>query len=85
MKTMTVRGLDPALAESMRQQAANAGISLNQWVLKLLRSSCGLEKPRLYADHRDLDALAGTWTAQEAAEFTRSLEPFSRIDDEQWQ
>jgi hypothetical protein len=34
--------------------------------------------------YHDLDALAGTWTAEEASEFLKALADFEQVDQELW-
>ena len=86
MHQLTIRGLDEELERRIRQLAGREGISLNRAVLRLLRRGAGLgesnDKPEIVGD--SLDHLIGTWTAEEAAEIDRSLEDFSRIDEETW-
>ena len=86
MHQLTIRGLDGELERRIRQLAGREGISLNRAVLRLLRRGAGLggsnDKPEIVGD--SLDHLIGTWTAEEAAEIDRSLEDFSRIDEETW-
>lgn len=86
MHQLTIRGFDEELERRIRRLASREGISLNRAVLKLLRRGAGLgeghDKPDTVGD--SLDHLVGTWTAEEAAEFDRALEEFSRIDEEVW-
>jgi hypothetical protein len=39
---------------------------------------------RQWRRHNDLDALAGTWTAADAAEFERATADFDEIDTALW-
>ena len=86
MNQLTIRGFDDELARRIRQLANREGISLNRAVLRLLRRGAGLgdrnDTPDIVSD--SLDHLMGTWTTEEAAEVNRSLEDFSRIDEEMW-
>ena len=86
MNQLTIRGFDDELAGRIRQLANAEGISLNRAVLKLLRRGAGLgerhDNANLVGD--SLDHLIGTWTEEEASEFDRALEDFSRIDEEMW-
>ena len=71
MRQLTLRGFDGELERRIRQ-LARRGAGLGQ--------SC--DKPETVGD--SLDHLIGTWTAEEASEFDRALEDFSRIDEEMW-
>lgn len=87
MKQLTVRGVDRALDESLRQEAERRGLSVNRTVLALLRESFGLAEngspPATI--HHDLDHLAGTWSEEEYDAFQGALGEQRRIDEELWQ
>jgi hypothetical protein len=34
--------------------------------------------------HHDLDALAGTWSAEDLREFEEAIEPLTTIDEQLW-
>ena len=86
MHQLTIRGFDEDLERRIRRLASQEGISLNRAVLRLLRRGAGLgersDKPETVGD--SLDHLIGTWSAEQADEFDRALEDFSRIDEEMW-
>lgn len=89
MKQTTVRGIDPALARRLREEARRRGLSLNRTILHLLKQATGLAKasqPEESGRRRftDLDHLLGTWSKEEADEFDRALQELRRIDDELW-
>ena len=44
MTTMTLRGIDDSLANSLKELARQEGISLNALVLRLIREATGLDK-----------------------------------------
>ena len=54
-------------------------------MLRLIEQGLGLKraKPAL-ARHDDLDALAGSWRAEDGAEFDRASAPFADIDGALW-
>ncbi|MEA2559468.1 MAG: hypothetical protein QOH06_972 [Acidobacteriota bacterium] len=81
-RTITIRDLDEASAAWIAHEAKRRGVE-EQAVLKdLIRQSIGHE--RGLPVYRDLDDLAGTWTAEEAAEFRKATEHFSRVDQDLW-
>jgi len=81
---MTLRGLNEEEAQQLREEARRQEVSLNALLLRLVREGAGLAKrPRLRRRH-DLDALAGTWTDEQAVAFTTALEDTERIDPEMW-
>ncbi|MFO7461919.1 MAG: toxin-antitoxin system HicB family antitoxin [Desulfatiglandales bacterium] len=84
MKTITVRGVDPDLDQAIKSRAEGDNISVNQWVLKILKKATGMGKEPLFKKHHDLDELAGGWTKEDAAAFQKNTEIFERIDEDVW-
>lgn len=84
MKTITIRGIDPALERVIKSQAKQSNLSVNQWVLQVLKKVTGLKKEPMFKKHYDLDALAGGWTKEEARAFQKNTKIFERIDEELW-
>ncbi len=86
MKAITLRNIPPELGKRLEQEASGHQTSLNKTVLHLLMQATGLVRSdRGPARFHDLDHLAGTWTADEAAQFDRSLQAQRRIDPELWE
>ena len=46
MKTVTIRGLDSALSEKLKQTAKRNGKSVNQLTIELIQESLGLKKEK---------------------------------------
>lgn len=85
MKAITLRNLSPELLERIEQESSQRGTSLNKTVIRLLEESLlPPAKEEKYSIHHDLDALAGSWTQEEADEFDRALEQQRSIDKEIW-
>jgi hypothetical protein len=83
MTAITLRNIPPKLQEFLLERAERDDLSLNKVVLRMLEEAAGLRgAPR---EHRDLDHLAGTWSAEEAAEFEAVLKDQRRIDPELWE
>ena len=87
-RTITIRNLPADLEERIESMAREEGASLAQTVIKLLMRATGLRSPERPQGkptrHHELDPLAGTWSAEEAAEFERSLAAQRRIDPDVW-
>ena len=83
---LTVRGFDPALADSIRRLARQERISLNQAALRLLRRGAGLADDQGSVDTvgSSLDHFIGSWTREQADEMDRALEDFEGIDESMW-
>ncbi len=83
MKALTLRNIPYELSKLIQKKAANMHISLNQAVIKILAETIG-EKQKKKTLHHDLDALAGTWTKEEASQFDRHLSKQRQIDKDLW-
>ena len=82
---ITLRSLDPRLAEEIRRVAREDGISLNKATLKLLRRGAGLQERRVpnVVGH-SLDHLIGTWDETDAKHFLRSIRWCEQTDKSFW-
>jgi hypothetical protein len=66
MKTITVRGINPDMAEKLKKTAAKENISLNQLLLDLIELRVGAKKEKkITREYDDLDSLFGRWSQQE--------------------
>ncbi len=83
MTAITLRNLPPELAKKIRQTAENQGTNINKAVIKLLEEGTE-KKKRKRQVHHDLDALAGSWTKEEAMEFDKALALQRTIDPDLW-
>ncbi len=85
MKAVTLRNLPPELARIIHRKATENRTSINRAVIGLLEEGAGIRKKKgVEAPHHDLDALAGSWTKNEAAAFERALKRQGVIDPELW-
>lgn len=85
MGNLSIRGLDDKALAELKKRAAREEASVNTVVLRLIQQGLGLQriKPALRR-HDDLDALAGSWTEAQAAEFARATEAFDEVDASLW-
>lgn len=84
MTTMTLRGIDDTIANSLKEMARREKTSVNAVMLRIIRESLGLDKKQRQTVYDDLDHLAGTWSAQDAAEFESATAAFENIDEAMW-
>lgn len=82
MASMSVRGLNDKALARLRRRAEREGSSLNSLVVRLLQGEGTQAKTRPVFD--DLDALAGTWSAQDQRAFERQTAAFSEVDATLW-
>jgi hypothetical protein len=85
MTTMSIRGLDPKVLARLKRQAEREGSSLNALVLRLVQGDTAARaRDKVRQTYDDLDALAGTWSAQQARQFNLATAPFSEVDPALW-
>jgi len=86
VKQLTIRGVGEELHRALRDRADQRGMSINRYVLSVLRQSVGLANGGNSWDIEfdDLDVLAGTWSQQDYNEFARQLQLQRSIDRELW-
>jgi hypothetical protein len=85
MTTLSVRGLEPDALSMLKSRASAENASVNTVVLRMIRQGLGQDvKPKPCQRFSDLDALAGSWSAEEAASFDAAVAPFGDIDPALW-
>ena len=85
MKTMTVRGIDSALSEKMKQAANQEGKSVNQVVIDTIRRHFGMIKEKKFtAVYHDLDHIFGRWSQEEFDKIQGKIDKERKIDKELW-
>ncbi len=86
MKAITLRNLPPELARIIRRKAEEKRWSINKAVISLLEDGSGLQGKKKVDKrlHHDLDALAGSWTKDEALVFDKALAAQRTIDPDLW-
>jgi predicted CopG family antitoxin len=85
MRTITIRGIDDSVAERLRRIAKDAGKSVNQLLVDLIRREVGLGKQKKFTtEYTDLDHLFGKWSEAEFQEIQVRIDSERRIDEELW-
>jgi hypothetical protein len=86
MKALTIRGVEPEVAEKLKSKASEAGKSINQLTLDLIKTGLGLKKTKKYSnEYDDLDNLFGRWSNNEFDEIQSKTDQARQIDQELWQ
>ncbi len=83
---LTITQLDHTATEWIEQEAQRTGMPIEAVARQLIYR--GLEVERRQARqqrYHDLDALAGTWSAEEADEFGHAIADLNQIDPTLWQ
>ena len=84
MKTLTIRGIDPELSNSIKKLAGQKNISVNKFLIEVLKKIAGLSHNSPFKTYDDLDALAGGWTEEDEKLFLENTSHFRKIDAEMW-
>lgn len=85
MSNLSIRGIDPELATTLKLHAQESGKSVNQWVLDVLKEHTGQHKKKLFTQkYHDLDFLFGQWTDSEFEKIQAKIDKESQIDAELW-
>ena len=84
MGAMTIRGLDEDEATRLKRDAATRGVSVNALLKQMVREALGLDRPPRGQRHTDLDALAGTWSEEDAEGFAQAMQPFEQVEPGLW-
>lgn len=85
MANFSLRGVDDATTSRLKAEASRQGMSVNAFLLRLIRQQLDLSVPRIAPrQYHDLDHLAGTWNVEETSEFLNTVADFNAIDPELW-
>lgn len=86
MATLIVREVQDRLHARLKREARRRGVSVNALTKQLLSNAVSVHfAPDSAGRFRDLDALAGTWSAADARRFNAATRPFAEIDATLWQ
>ncbi len=85
-QALTITQLDETALEWIEQKAQRTGTPVEVVVRQLIYRGLEAEQQQdQQPRHHDLDALAGTWSAEEADAFRHAIADLSRIDSTLWQ
>ncbi len=85
MKAVTIRGVEPEVADKLKSTAAKQGKSINQLALEMLKEGLGLKKEKRFSrEYDDLDHLFGRWSDNEFKEIHKKINQERHIDKELW-
>jgi hypothetical protein len=83
--TLRLSTFDDATLAWMQAEARRTGLSLEAVVERLVQRGIAAERQAAHSPpFHDLDALAGTWSAEQAAEFEAAIADFERVDSTLW-
>lgn len=85
MKSITVRGIDPSVADMLKNEATREGKSVNQFIKDIINAKFGLGNQKKHsAIYHDLDNLFGKWDEDEFEKIQGKIDSERSIDEELW-
>lgn len=84
MKTITIRGLEPAVVDALKKAAESRTVSMNRFIVEVLEGAVHMSRARTRKYH-DLDEFFGTWNEETHARVQEEVKKQRRIDKELWQ
>ncbi len=85
MTILSVRNLDAEALRRLKNSAMEEGASVNSLVVRLIETATGV-RPEAPANrvYHELDALAGTWSEDDAEAFARAVAVLDQPDQALW-
>lgn len=83
-KPIQILHLDEETATWLDDEARRRGVDVERIVIELIHRGIASEQKAVLPAYHDLDALAGTWSEEEAEEFSRATSGFGEIDESLW-
>jgi hypothetical protein len=84
MKTLTLRGIKPDLAEQLRRRASREGKSVNRFIVDVVENSVYGDTSGKPREYHDLDHLFGSLTGEDARFIDEAVAKSRSIDEEVW-
>jgi len=85
-RSITIEDVDDATVNWLTEEAGRRGVSVESVAGQLLQRGLAWERRRAaLPTYHDLDALAGTWSADDAAAFLHAVASFEHVDLTLWQ
>ena len=85
MKILTIRGVDEELAAHLKSAAKKESLSVNQFIINLLKRHFGqIKEKRFSKKYDDLDALFGQWDKEDYEAISLGIAAQRKIDKNLW-
>jgi hypothetical protein len=86
MAPVTLDNLNARVLERLCVEAQRRGVDVKAVIKEIIENELGpLTEPDTTPLHHELDALAGTWSAEEAAAFLSTIADSRQCDSDLWQ
>ena len=84
-RAITIADVDDATSSWLVEEAGRRGVSVERVAAQLLQRGLEWERRRAaLPTYNDLDALAGTWSEDDAAAFLQAVASFEHVDPPLW-
>ena len=81
MKSFTIRGIDDKLYNEIKKRSSDRSMSINKFILSILKAGTGLEKDKKYTKiYNDLDVLFGKWSEEKYNLITKKVTSERAVD-----
>ena len=85
MKILTIRGVDEELAAQLKRAAKKESLSVNQFIINLLKKHFGqIKEKRFTKKYDDLDSVLGQCSKEDYKAISRELEAQRKLDRDMW-
>lgn len=84
MKTITIRGLEPAVVDALKKAAESRTVSMNRFIVEVLKDAVHMSRAQTRMYH-DLDEFFGTWNEETYTHVREEVKRQRKIDKELWQ
>jgi hypothetical protein len=83
--SLTIDNLNPEILRRLSCEAQRRGVDVKVLIKEMIQDQLGLMPASDAAEtYHDLDALAGTWSAEEAAAFLTTVADTRQCDEDLW-
>ena len=83
--SITIDNLDDEVLERLRNEAKRRGVAVSAVISELIEESLTpVSQAGAKEICHDLDALAGTWSDEQAEAFLRAVADFGTVDQDMW-
>ncbi|MBI3185816.1 MAG: hypothetical protein HYZ28_27070 [Myxococcales bacterium] len=83
MSSITIHGLDDALASAIRAKARAERTSINRAVKRLLEEVLGV-RPSGQKHRKSFERFCGMWSRAQAKEFEKAVADFEKVERADW-
>ncbi|MBI4860415.1 MAG: hypothetical protein HY815_09160 [Candidatus Riflebacteria bacterium] len=84
MKSITVHGIDDALATLIQDRARSEGLSVNKTIKRLLERALGAKPNAIDTSRAQFEEFAGVWSSGDLEDFEGATADLRKVDEGDW-